>query len=61
MCGCVYYQHENPLDNQKSTSAINAYININMTKSQDETNKPTNKNENNYKKRKRKKEEAQIL
>ena len=35
----VRYQHQNPLDNQKSPSTINAYININMTKSQDETNK----------------------
>ena len=31
-CGAVHYQHQNPLDNQKSTSTINAYININMTK-----------------------------
>ena len=31
----LHYQHQNPLDNQKSTSIINAYININMTKSQD--------------------------
>ena len=29
--GAVHYQHQNPLDNQKSTSTINAYININMT------------------------------
>ena len=35
----VDYQHQNPLDNQKSTSTINAYIYIKMTKSQDETNK----------------------
>ena len=30
--GAVHYQHQNPLDNQKSTSTINAYINIKMTK-----------------------------
>ena len=24
--GAVHYQHQNPLDNQKSTSTINAYI-----------------------------------
>ena len=36
-CGAVHYQHQNPLYNQKSASIINAYISINMTKSQDET------------------------
>ena len=30
--GAVHYQHQNPLDSQKSTSTINAYINIKMTK-----------------------------
>ena len=30
--GAVHYQHQNPLDNQKSTSTINAYINIKLTK-----------------------------
>ena len=35
--GAVHYQHQNPLDNQQqeqqeSTSTINAYINIKMTK-----------------------------
>ena len=32
--GAVHYQHQNPLDNQKRTSTINAYINIKMTKKQ---------------------------
>ena len=42
----VHYQHQNPLVNQKSTSTINAYVNINMTKSQDATTtKQTNKRE----------------
>ena len=30
--GAVHYQHQNPLDNQKSTNTINAYINIKLTK-----------------------------
>ena len=30
--GAVHYQHQNQLDNQKSTSTINTYINIKMTK-----------------------------
>ena len=30
--GAVHYQHQNTLDNQKSTSTINAYINTKMTK-----------------------------
>ena len=33
-CGAVHYQYQHPLDSQKSTSTINAHININMTKSQ---------------------------
>jgi len=44
----VHYQDQNPLGNQKSTSTINAYININMTKSEDET-------------KKQEEEEAQVL
>ena len=39
----VDYQHQNPLDNQKSTSTINAYINMNITKSQDETKRKKKK------------------
>ena len=35
--GAVHYQHQNPLDSQKSTSTINAYISIKLTKSQVET------------------------
>ena len=42
------YQHQNPLDDQNSTSTINAYIN-NMTKSQDATTTTTK----NKKKRRR--------
>ena len=34
--GAVHYQQKNPLDNQKSPSTINAYIIINITKSQDD-------------------------
>ena len=30
--GAVHYQYQNLLDNQKSTSTINAYINIKLTK-----------------------------
>ena len=37
--GTVHYQHQHPLDNQKSASTINAYININMTKSQNDKKK----------------------
>ena len=33
----VHYQHRHPLDSQNSTSTMHAYININMTRSQDET------------------------
>ena len=29
--GAVHYQHQNPLDNQKSTSTIKAYISITIT------------------------------
>ena len=28
--GAVHYQHQNPPDNQKSTSTVNAYISIKM-------------------------------
>ena len=47
--GAVHYQHQNPLDNQKSTSAINAYINIKKARMK-QTNKQT--------KTKKRKEEA---
>ena len=30
--GAVHYHHQNPQDNQKGTSTINAYINIKLTK-----------------------------
>jgi len=51
-CGAVHYQHQNPLDSQKSTSSVNDYISINMTKSQDDTNKNKTKlKQKNYKRR----------
>ena len=33
----LHYQLPNPLDSQKSTVTINAYISIKLTKSQDKT------------------------
>ena len=37
--GAQHYHHQYPFNSQKSTSAINAYVNVSMTKSQNETNK----------------------
>ena len=56
-CGAVHYQHQNPLDSQKSTSTVNDYISINMTKSQDDTNKNKTKLKQ---KKTTKEEEAQV-
>ena len=54
--GAVHYQHQNPLDNQKSTSTINAYINIKMTKKAGRKKKERKKKKK--KKKKKREEEA---
>ena len=60
--GAVHYQHQNPLDNQKSTSIINAYINIKMTKKvrmKKKKKKKKKKQEEEAKKKKKKKKQEE--
>ena len=54
--GTVHYQHQNPLDNQKSTSTVNAYINIKIS-----DKKARMKPKPNKQTKQKSEEEAQVL